>query len=151
MLTPSDIENKMFKKAKFGGYNVDEVEDFLEKIITDYESLYKENIEYKDRCDSMHELILYYKSIEEGINQTVNNATEEAEKLKTEAMEEIDYIKNNQEAIVKEKLSELNRELAEKEVRFENLKKQMELYRIKVLSMIEGQMKILKVSEDEKE
>ena len=41
MLTPVDIENKVFKKAKIGGYDIDDVEDFLEKIIEDYETLYK--------------------------------------------------------------------------------------------------------------
>lgn len=151
MLTPSDIESKMFRKVKFGGYNVDEVEEFLEQIIIDYEMLYKQNMEWKDRCDSMQESIAYYKSLEDGINQTVSNATDEAEKMLDNAISEVEYIKNNQEAIVKEKLTELNRELAEKEIRFENLKKQMEIYRIKITSMVEAQMKILKVTEDEEE
>lgn len=151
MLTPAEIENKMFKKVKFGGYSIDEVEEFLEQIILDYEFLYKENTQLKDMTDTMEETICYYKSIEEGINQTVDNVTEEAEKMITEAMEEVEQIKDNQELIVREKLGELNRELAEKEIKFENLKKQMELYRIKIVSMVEAQMKILKVSEDENE
>ena len=48
MLTPVDIENKVFKKAKIGGYDIDDVEDFLEKIIDDYETLYKKANEAKD-------------------------------------------------------------------------------------------------------
>ena len=48
MLTPLDISNKEFKKA-FRGYKEDEVDEFLDKVIADYERLYKENGELKDR------------------------------------------------------------------------------------------------------
>ena len=41
MLTPADIENKVFKKAKIGGYDINDVEDFLEKLIVDYEAVFK--------------------------------------------------------------------------------------------------------------
>ena len=43
MLTPNDIENKVFKKSKMKGYDIDDVEDFLEQLLADYEALYKEN------------------------------------------------------------------------------------------------------------
>lgn len=148
MLTPVEIENKMFKKVKFGGYSIDEVEDFLETIITDYEILYKENIALKDRCDTMQESISYYKSIEAGIDQTLNNVEQEAEKIRNEVAEELEYIRANQEKLIQEKLANINSALIEKEVEFESLKKQMELYRIKIASMVEAQMKILKQSEE---
>ena len=41
MLTPLDIENKKFQKQMMNGYNVDEVDDFLDEITVDYEKLYK--------------------------------------------------------------------------------------------------------------
>ena len=40
MLTPLDIENKRFSKT-LKGYNVDEVDDFLDQLTIDYEKLYK--------------------------------------------------------------------------------------------------------------
>ena len=36
MLTPLDIENKKFQKQMMNGYNVDEVDDFLDEITVDY-------------------------------------------------------------------------------------------------------------------
>ena len=45
MITPEDIENKVFKKAKIGGYDIKDLEEFLEKLIVDYESITKENTE----------------------------------------------------------------------------------------------------------
>ena len=51
MLTPADVENKVFKKAKIGGYDINDVEDFLEKLIVDFEAVCKANInEWMGQC-----------------------------------------------------------------------------------------------------
>ena len=42
MLTPLDIENKKFSKQMMNGYNVEEVDDFLDELTADYEKIYKE-------------------------------------------------------------------------------------------------------------
>ena len=47
MITPLDIENKKFAKQMMNGYNVDEVDDFLDELTLDYGKLYKENAELK--------------------------------------------------------------------------------------------------------
>ena len=47
MITPLDIENKKFAKQMVNGYNVDEVDEFLDEVMVDYEKLYKENRELK--------------------------------------------------------------------------------------------------------
>ena len=67
MLTPLDIDNKSFKKTKLGGYDINDVEDFLVQVMEDYEFLYKQNSELKDKVNTMQESVKYYKSIEEGI------------------------------------------------------------------------------------
>lgn len=46
MLTPQEIENIKFRKS-FNGYNVQDVDDFLDQVIKDYEKLFKENLEKK--------------------------------------------------------------------------------------------------------
>ena len=50
MLRPIDIQNKEFEK-KLKGYNCDEVDDFLDVVIQDYELLCKENQTLKDKSD----------------------------------------------------------------------------------------------------
>jgi len=82
MLTPVDVENKVFKKAKIGGYDINDVEDFLEKLIVDYETVFKEVTELRDKCENLQESVKYYKSLEQGIEQSINNAREEAEQIK---------------------------------------------------------------------
>ena len=47
MLTPLEVNNKEFK-TRFRGYDVDEVEEFLEILSKDYEQLYKQNAMFTD-------------------------------------------------------------------------------------------------------
>ncbi len=158
MLTPADIENKVFKKVKFNGYDINDVEDYLEKIIVDYEKLFKENLEMKDKVDNLQESVAYYKSIEIGIDQTVGNAqieadnikeeaTNMADKIKKDAMKEVEEYKKSQEEKFSENLDEVKKQIMAKEVELEELKKQMQIYKVKTVAMLEAQIKILKEEE----
>lgn len=148
MLTPNDIENKVFKKAKMKGYDIDDVEDFLEQLLADYEALYKENAEIKDKFNAMQESISYYKSVEEGINKTIENAQSTADNMKEVAKREAETIKQEAEADARRHIEELNNEIRRKEELLEDKKKQMQIYRIRVSSMLEAQLKILNEDED---
>ncbi len=148
MLTPNDIENKVFKRAKMKGYDIDDVEDFLEQLLSDYEILYKENAEIKDKFNAMQESIAYYKSVEEGINKTIENAQSTADNMKEVARREAETIKQEAETDARRHIEDLNNEIRRKEELLEDKKKQMQIYRIRVSSMLEAQLKILNEDED---
>lgn len=143
MLTPADVENKVFKKAKIGGYDINDVEDFLEKLIVDYEAVFKEVTELKDKCENLQESVKYYKSLEQGIEQSINNAKDEAEKIKERAIEESQEIRERKEKEYKNRIAELDLDVKKKEYDLEEIKKEMQIYKIKVKSMLEAQLKIL--------
>jgi cell division initiation protein len=144
MVTPVDIENKVFKKTKFGGYDINDVEDFLEQLIVDYEGLYKENAELKDKTNVLQESIAYYKSLEEGINKTIENAQTDADEIKESALKEVEVLKYEKEMELKDTLEDLKEKVRRKETELEEKKKLMDIYKIKVSSMLEAQLKILK-------
>ena len=148
MLTPIDIDNKTFKKAKIGGYDINDVEDFLVKVMEDYETLYKENAELKDKTSAMQESVSYYTSLEEGVNKSIENAYSEADKLKQEAEQQAELIKKEAELNAKQNLEELKVEILKKEAELEEKKKQLQIYKIKVSSMLEAQLKILNEDEE---
>ncbi len=54
MVTPKDIENKMFK-VSFKGYNVDEVDDFLQEICDSYLEIYIENKKLREQLLAMRD------------------------------------------------------------------------------------------------
>jgi len=143
MVTAADIENKVFKKVKLGGYDINDVEEFLEKVIVDYEAVCKENTELKDKCENLQESVKYYKSVEAGIEQTLSNANQEADKIKELALQEAASIRERKEQEYKNRMGELDLEIKQKEFKLEETKKEMQIYKIKVKSMLEAQLKIL--------
>ena len=93
MYTPLDIENKKFAKQMMNGYSVEEVDNFLDELTIDYEKLYKENAELKDKINAMGKSVSYYKSVEEGITKTIESAQEQADNIKDMAVKEAMNIK----------------------------------------------------------
>lgn len=148
MLTPLDIDNKTFKKTKIGGYDINEVEEFLVMVMEDYEKLYKENAELREKVTKSQENISYYKSVEEGIKQTIENAQETAENIKQVALHDAENIRAQAELEAKNNLEDLKLEIKKKEVELEDKRKQMQIYKIRVSSMLEAQLKILNEDRD---
>ena len=49
MMTPQEAEARVFTKANFGGYNIQQVDTFLDTLIEDYGALYQENATLKSK------------------------------------------------------------------------------------------------------
>ena len=143
MLTPIDIDNKVFKKAKLGGYDIKDVEDFLVLVMNDYEKLYKENNELRGQVQTLQQSVDHYSSLEAGIDRTVENAQTEADSIKLAAQKQAETIKSGAELEAKQRLEDLQRQIIKAEVDIETKKNQMRIYKIKVQSMLEAQLKIL--------
>ncbi len=91
MLTPLDIESKSFQKS-ISGYNQSEVKAFLKEVLCDYEQIYKQNIEMKDKLATLQEGIQYYKNIEATLQSTLILAEKTAEETKNLARQKANQI-----------------------------------------------------------
>ena len=67
MLTPMDIHNKEFKRG-FRGYSEEDVDAFMESIAADYEKVYREYCELKERCDKLQDKLTQYEKMESTMN-----------------------------------------------------------------------------------
>ena len=146
MLTPIDIDNKVFKKL--GGYDIKDVEDFLVLVMSDYEKLYRENSDLRGQVSVLQQSVDHYSALEAGIDRTVENAQSEADSIKLEAQKQAENIKSSAELDAKQKLEDLQRQIIKAEVDIETKKKEMQIYKIKVQSMLEAQLKILNDAEE---
>ena len=81
MLTPQEVAQRSFTKASFGGYNMAMVDDFLDEVTTDYESLYNENALLKQKLGVLSGKIREYQSTEEAMRKTLLAAQEMSDKL----------------------------------------------------------------------
>ena len=69
MLTPIDVQAKTFKSGM--GYSKADVDSFLTNLYADYETLYRENMELKDKTGLLNESLSRYKDIEKSLQKAL--------------------------------------------------------------------------------
>ena len=149
MLTPLDIENKRFGKQKIGGYNVDEVDDFLDELTLEYGKLYKENAELKERREELDSDVGKYRNIENTLQNTLIMAQKTADEITAVAKQQAEQIIKDAEYSAKSSVEELNTQIMIKEREIEDLKKQFDVYKAKMESLLISQLELLKeIKED---
>lgn len=81
MLNPEDLKKKTFTKG-FRGYEVEEVDKFLAKLIKEYEYLYLDNLEQKETIERVSSKLEYYQQMEATMQSTLAVAQETADEVK---------------------------------------------------------------------
>ena len=148
MLTPLDIENKRFSKT-LKGYNVDEVDDFLDQLTIDYEKLYKENAELKDQIEESKKDLEHYKNVEHTLQNTLVMAQTTAEDIKKNAQTRAEQIIRDAQSEAKRATEEITKEEFDIRKRTEELKRQFEVYKAKMEALLISQLELLQDKEDE--
>ena len=144
MLTPLDIENKKFSKQMMNGYSVEEVDDFLDELTSDYEKIYKEVSESKNKIEDLQESMEKYKNIEGTLQNTLVMAQSAADEVKRLAKQQADQMINEAQATAKQAVTELEQELTLKKREMEELQKQFDVYKAKMESLLISQLELLK-------
>ena len=144
MITPLDIENKTFSKQVVSGYNVEEVKEFMATLLADYEKLYKENIEYKDKIAVLNQGIQHYKSIEDTLQNALVVAQGTAETVKKNAKVEAENILKEAELNAIKSVDEISKQTVEKKLQLDDAKKQFDVYKAKMEALLISQLELLK-------
>ena len=144
MITPLDIENKKFAKQMMNGYNVEEVDDFLDEITIDYEKTYKENSELRMKVEELNSKLEHYKNLENTLQDTLVMAQSTAEEVKNVAKQKAEQIINEAQATALKNVGELEQEIQNKKREQDELKKQFDIYKAKMESLLISQLELLK-------
>jgi len=148
LLTPMDIQNKEFKKG-FRGYSEDEVDEFLDQIMIDYEKLYKENMELKEKIEKTHDQMDKYKNIEETLKNTLIVAQSSAEEVRGNALKKSELIIGEAEQQAKEILHNSRSEVEKVKQEYEEVKKQMQIFKTRYKTLLQSQLDaVLGATED---
>lgn len=118
-ITPNEISNKDFKKV-FRGYDIDEVDEFLEQLVDDYEKIYKENLSLKEKISLLNEKIDHYSNIESTLQNTLVLAQTAAEQAKESS-------KRDAELIIRDAQETANNIIRKAEERVQEINKEQEL------------------------
>lgn len=167
-LTPLDIQNKTFP-TKMRGYNQDEVDDFLDLVVRDYEEITQRNRELEKAVKHSEEKLEYFNELKDALNQSIIVAQDTADKVKTSASKESEVIvtsaQNKADELVataekradqlttdaEEKARQILTDATEKAkqlaVETEDLKKKTRVFHQRISLMLESQLEQVKSPE----
>ncbi|WP_125714221.1 DivIVA domain-containing protein [Agrilactobacillus yilanensis] len=156
-LTSLDIHNKEFN-VRFRGYDQDQVNDFLDQIIKDYEALIRRNEDLERALKDNQEKVAYFTDLKDALNQSIIVAQDAADKVKVNAQRESEIIQDDAEKQARQLLNEstdksnqILQDASEKArqitVETDDLKKQTRIFRQRLQVMLESQLEIVKSPE----
>ena len=132
MLTPQEAESHVFPKASFGGYNMLQVDNFLDSLIEDYRTLYQENISLKNKMKVLVDKVEEYRATEDAMRMTLHSAqkmadamVKEGEAKKQAAIDqavsavEVRAQMEQEEQAVRTRLEGIQKDLADEQARLE--------------------------------
>ncbi|MHB1392073.1 MAG: DivIVA domain-containing protein [Clostridia bacterium] len=142
MITPMDIRNKEFKKA-FKGYKEDEVDEFLDKVIADYERIYRENGELKDRISIDNERIESYNNMEKSLQNTLLIAQTTAEDIVSNSRKKAEVIIREAEEQARRIIEDANSSVIKINRDYEELKKEVQVFKTRFKTLLQSELEAL--------
>ena len=145
-----DIEQQEFSRS-FRGYNEEEVDDFLDKIVKDYEGLINENIKLNEEIEKMKERLKEFSEIEENLRSALLNAQKAAEEMKGRVENEAKIIIEKAEMEAEKVKQRVFQREDEMKNEIDNLRRYKFIFKEKFKSMLNLYLKMLETEEFEEE
>ena len=142
MLTPVEIQNRVFKSGGLG-YDKKDVDSFMKEIVDSYEMLYREKMELADKVNVLNYGIQNYKSIEKTMQKALLLAQKTAEETQETALRNAHAIEK--EAMTKSEIivSDAKRELERIHQKTVQLCQQYEKYKLQFKNLAAAQIELL--------
>jgi len=138
-LTPMDINNKEFKKG-LRGYHSDEVDEFLDEVVDNYEELYKENANLKEKLNNLNEKVEHYSKIEITIQNTLILAQNAAEQAKNSAQKEAELMLKNANETAQKIMDKAHGDVIHINDEYEKVKQEFIKFRAKYRNFMNTQL-----------
>lgn len=128
MLTPQEVSERAFPKASFGGYNMAQVDEFLDVLTEDYGALYSENAVLKSKMKVLVEKVEEYRSTEEAMRKALMAAQRMADELVKEAQDQKEQILKEAQAEAQQQVEATRKEVEAEQYRLACAQKETAAY-----------------------
>lgn len=156
-ITSLEIKDKTFS-TRFRGFDPEEVEEFLDIVVRDYEDLVRSNHDKDLHIKSLEDRLSYFDEMKDSLSQSVLIAQDTAERVKQAAAERSNNIIHQAEQDAqrlleeaKYKANEILRQAADNAkkvaVETEELKNKSRVFHQRLKSTIESQLAIVESSD----
>ena len=146
-ITPLDIQQQKFK-TKFRGFDIQEVEVFLEQTADAFETLLKQNEHLKEDSRRLQLEIKGYKNREDAFKRALLNSQRVIEQMKENAQKSAELIVAEAEVKAEKILNKAHNRLAQLHEDIGELKRQRVQIEVQIGSIIESHSKLLDISKE---
>jgi cell division initiation protein len=136
-LTPLDIRHKEFKRGMRGYADV-EVDEFLDEVADEFERVFKENIDLRERLEVLEEQVARYHRMEETLQKTLISAQASADELKQNSTREAQVIIHEAELQARQLVNEAYTERQSIEQATARLRSSEQDFRFKFRQLLQG-------------
>ena len=147
-LTPLDIQQQQFK-IKFRGFDVREVDAFLEQLADDFESLLSNNMSLQDAISRLKLENEGYRQREETFKRAMLNSQNVLDQMKKNAQKSAELIIADAEVKAEKLINRAHNRLSQLHEDIAELKRQRIQIEIQVRSILENHTKLLDLGQEE--
>lgn len=122
MLTPQEIQETKFEKAVFGGYDMAQIDKFLDELLVDYSLLYKENAALKGKMRVLVDKIDEYRAVDEEMRKALYTAQVTAKEIIDKANIEARVILKNAEVEAQKRCESIDAEIYANAVKLKEMR-----------------------------
>lgn len=141
MLTPVDLQNKVFKGGI--GFDKKDVEAFMRELSSDYEQLYRSNVELTDKVTTLNESLQHYKSVEDSMQKALTLSEKTAEETVHAANDKARLLTTEAEKKAESILADAKQELSDTKNEIFRLQQQQKKFKEQFTKVLESQLKLM--------
>ena len=143
MMTPQEVSSRAFSKATLGGYNLAQVDEFLDALTEDYTALYNENAILKGKLKVLSETVEEYRATDTAMRKALLAAQQMADAMVEEAKQKQAELVGEAELAAQQRMDELKKSIAAEEYRLRQAQESTAAYVKKLAALHEQEMAFL--------
>ena len=143
MLTPQEVASHSFAKATLGGYNLAQVDEFLDTLTEDYTALYNENAILKNKLKVLSDTVEEYRATEATMRKTLLAAQQMADNIVDEAKKKQAELVDEAASDAQKRIDELKQSVKAEEYRLKQAQESTAAYVRKLAQFHDQEMDFL--------
>lgn len=143
MMTPQEVGSRSFTKATLGGYNLAQVDEFLDALTEDYTALYNENAILKNKLKVLSETVEEYRATDNAMRKALLAAQNMADAMVEDAKKKQAELVDEAEKAAQDRKAELQKSIAAEEYRLRRAQESTAAYVKKLAELHDLEMEFL--------
>jgi len=141
--TPLDLQKGREFKKSFRGYRPRDVDAYINRVLKDYEQIYRQNLDLQEQVQELQEKLNHYTNIEDTLQKTLVLAQQTAEEVKKNGEKEAALLLEQARLQGENMIREAEEAVEELKAEYARLRQLEAGYRAKLKAFFQAQLLLL--------